>query len=292
MGIGDLVGRVTGRGGPALDVAGATVVVTGAAGGMGEHIAKGFARRGADLAVVDRDEEGLARVVGEIEAETQVRVTSYVVDLADREAVTDLAARLRDGHPPVRVLVNNAGVALGGRFTEITEDEFDWLLEVNLHTPIRLTRALLPIMLENGEGQVVNLSSLFGILGVPGQTAYSTSKFGLRGFNEALRNELSAEDCSVGVTSVHPGGIATNIAKNARTGSGVDPAEAEQGKRKFDKVLRYPAAKAGEEIVQAALARRSRLLIGMDARALDALVRATPSSYWSYLGPVMDRAGR
>lgn len=292
MGLGDLVGRVTGRGGPALDVAGATVVVTGAAGGMGEHIAKGFARRGADLAVVDRDEEGLTRVVGEIEAETRVRVTSYVVDLSDREAVTDLAARLRDGHPAVRVLVNNAGVALGGRFTEITEDEFDWLLEVNLHTPIRLTRALLPIMLENGEGQVVNLSSLFGILGVPGQTAYSTSKFGLRGFNEALRNELSAEDCSVGVTSVHPGGIATNIAKNARTGSGVDPAEAEQGKREFDKVLRYPAAKAGEEIVQAALARRSRLLIGMDARALDALVRVTPSSYWSYLGPVMDRAGR
>src|SRR5699024_9877577 len=143
----------------------------------------------------------------------------------------------------------------GGRFDQIGAEDFDWLLEINLLVPIRFTRALLPLMRENGEGQVVNTSSLFGLVGPPGQTAYCTSKFGLRGFSESLRSELEAEQRQVGVTVVHPGGIRTGIATSARVAAGVDPEEAERNRVAFAKMLTYPAARAAEEIVEGALAR-------------------------------------
>lgn len=276
-----------------LLIAGNTAVVTGAAGGMGEHIARGLARRGADLAILDRDAEGLARVAADIGRETPgARVSTYVADLADRAAAEDVIARIRDAHPRVTMLFNNAGVAVGGRFTEVGAQDFDWLLEINLLVPIRFTRALLPIMLENGEGQVVNTSSLFGLVGPPGQSAYCTSKFGLRGFSESLRSELEAEKRGVGVTVVHPGGIKTNIAVNARVPEGVDRAEAEQGKRDFAKMLSYPADQAAEEIIEAAIARKPRLLIGKDAKGLDKLARLTPSHYWSVMGRAMALVAR
>lgn len=278
---------------PELVLLGGTAVVTGAAGGMGEHLAKGVARRGADVVVIDRDGTGLARVVEEIGRETPgATVTSHVVDLADRPAADAVIARVCDEHPGVTMLFNNAGVALGGRFGEVGADDFDWLLEINLHVPIRFTRALLPLMLANGQGQVVNLSSLFGLVGPPGQTAYSTSKYGLRGFSESLRSELEEEGRPVGVTVVHPGGIRTNIAANARVGAGTDPAEAAQGKADFAKVLRYPADKAAEEIIEAAVARRPRVLVGNDAKGLDVLARVTPGRYWSLMGRAMALAAK
>lgn len=278
---------------PELVVAGGTAVVTGAAGGMGEHIAKGLARRGADLVVLDRDEVGLGRVVADIARETPgAALASHVVDLADRGATDRVIARIRDAHPGVTMLFNNAGVAVGGRFVDVSAQDFDWLLEINLLAPIRFTRALLPVMLDNGEGQVVNTSSLFGLIGPPGQSAYSTSKFGLRGFSESLRSELDAEEQPVGVTSVHPGGIRTNIARSARLAAGGDVAEAERARKAFDKVLKYPADKAAEEIIEAAIHRRPRLLIGNDARALDAMARLSPSRYWSLMGRAMALAAK
>ena len=278
---------------PELVVSGATAVVTGAAGGMGEHIAKGLARRGADLVLVDVAAEGLERVATDIARETPgARVTTHVVDLADRVAADEVIARIRDGHPGVTMLFNNAGVAVGGRFDQIGAEDFDWLLEINLLVPIRFTRALLPLMLENGEGQVVNTSSLFGLVGPPGQTAYCTSKFGLRGFSESLRSELEAEQRQVGVTVVHPGGIRTGIATSARVAAGVDPEEAERNRVAFAKMLTYPAARAAEEIVEGALARRPRVLIGRDAKGLDVLARLTPSRYWSLMGRAMTLAAR
>ncbi|HIZ97429.1 MAG TPA: SDR family oxidoreductase [Candidatus Janibacter merdipullorum] len=278
---------------PALVVAGGTAVVTGAAGGMGEHLATGLARRGADLVLLDRDAEGLARVAADIARETPgAQVDTHVVDLADRGEADAVIARIRDGHPGVTMLFNNAGVAIGGRFGQVSAADFDWLLEINLLVPIRLTRALLPVMLENGQGQVVNTSSLFGLVGPPGQSAYSTSKYGLRGFSESLRSELEAEERPVGVTVVHPGGIRTNIATNARVAEGVDPVEAEQNKKAFAKMLTYPADRAAEEIIEAAIARRPRLLIGNDARALDVVARLSPSRYWSLMGRAMALAAR
>lgn len=278
---------------PELVVAGGTAVVTGAAGGMGEHIAKGLARRGADLVLLDRDAAGLDRVVADIGRETPgAGVTPFVVDLADRAATDEVIAAIAADHRDVTMLFNNAGVAVGGRFGQVSADDFDWLLEINLLAPIRFTRALLPLMLAGGQGQVVNTSSLFGLVGPPGQSAYCTSKFGLRGFSESLRSELEAEGAPVGVTVVHPGGIRTDIAVNARVAEGVDPAEAERNKRAFAKMLSYPADRAAEEIVDAAIARAPRLLIGNDARALDAMARLTPSRYWSLMGRAMALAAK
>ena len=278
---------------PTLVVAGGTAVVTGAAGGMGEHIARGLARRGAHLAILDRDRDGLDRVVGEIGREDpDVQVSSYVVDLSVREEADAAIARVRDAHPDIRMLFNNAGVALGGRFTEVSAEDFDWLLEVNLLAPIRLTRALLPLMLENGQGQVVNISSLFGLVGPPGQSAYSTSKFGLRGFSESLRSELESEKLPVGLTVVHPGGIKTNIAVNARVGGNVSAEEAAREQKSFAKMLSYPADRAAEEIIKAAISRQSRLVIGRDAMALDVLARLAPAWYGTPMRVLMSAVAK
>lgn len=276
---------------PDLVLPGGTAVVTGAAGGMGEHLAKGLARRGADVVILDRDAEGLARVADEIARATPAAaVTTHVVDLADREAADGVIARIRDAHPGVTMLFNNAGVAVGGRFTQVGAEDFDWLLEINLLAPIRFTRALLPLMLDNGQGQVVNTSSLFGLIAPAGQSAYCTSKFGLRGFSESLRSELEADRLPVGVTVVHPGGIRTNIARNARIASDSDEQEAADNTASFDKVLVFPADRAAEAIIDAALARKRRVLIGNDAKGLDLLARVTPTHYWSVLGRAMSLA--
>ena len=277
---------------PEIVVQGATALVTGAAGGMGEHIAKGLARRGAHVVLLDNDRTGLTRVAGAIDRETSASVSAYPVDLADRAATDEVISRVRDAHPDISMLFNNAGVAVGGRFTQVGAEDFDWLLEINLLAPIRLTRALLPALLAGGQGQVVNTSSLFGLVGPPGQSAYCTSKFGLRGFSESLRSELEQEGHQVGVTVVHPGGIRTNIAARARIAEGVDPREAEANRAAFAKMLRYPPDRAAEEIIEAAIARRPRLLIGNDAKGLDVLARLTPARYWSLMGRAMALASR
>ncbi len=276
---------------PAIEVSGSTALVTGAAGGMGEHIARLLAERGADVVVVDRDAVGLTRVADAIRAAGDATVHDYVVDLADRSATDAMIDRIMGQHPDVNLLFNNAGVALGGRFGQVPAADFDWLLEINLLAPIRITRAFLPGMLARGNAQVVNTSSLFGLVGPAGQTAYSTSKFGLRGFSESLRSELEADGSDVGVTVVHPGGIRTNIAVNARIADGVDPLEAARIQAHFARMLSYPAAKAAQEIVDAAVARRPRLVIGADAKALDVLARSNPWGYWSYLERGMKLAG-
>lgn len=273
---------------PRLTVHGSTALVTGAAGGMGEHIARGLARRGCDIVLVDVLAEGLERVAESIRAESPaVTVTTDVVDLSDRSATEALGRRVATDHPDLNLVFNNAGVALGGRLNDVDLADIDWLLEINLHAPIRLTHALLPLLMENGNAHVVNTSSLFGLIGPPGQTPYCTAKFGLRGFSESLRSELAERRAPVGLTVVHPGGIRTNIATHARIGARVDPVEKAEQQKSFEKLLHYPADRAAEEIIEAAIARRPRLLIGSDAKALDVLARLAPGSYWRVLGPLM-----
>jgi short-subunit dehydrogenase len=181
-------------------------------------------------------------------------------------------------HPETTLLVNNAGVALGGRFDQVTLEEFDWVMAVNFRSVVRLTHALLPALKAHPGAHLVNVSSVFGIFAPPGQAAYAASKFAVRGFSEALRHELA--DDGVGVTVVHPGGIRTRIAETARTGSGVSPEEFERGKRQFAKLLTIPAADAAARIVEAVEKRRPRLLIGRSATVPDLLVRLMPGSYW------------
>jgi short-subunit dehydrogenase len=187
----------------------------------------------------------------------------------------------------VTLLVNNAGVALGGRFDQVTADEFDWLMAITFRAVVTLTRAFLPALKARPGSHLVNVSSIFGIFAPPGQAAYAASKFAVRGFSEALRHEL-AED-GVGVTVVHPGGIKTRIAETVRVGSGVSSEEYEQGRRQFAKLLTMPPEKAAAQIVVAIENRRPRLLIGWSAKVPDVLVRLLPGSYWRLIAR---RAGR
>jgi short-subunit dehydrogenase len=268
--------------------AGGTAVVTGAASGIGAALAGLLADRGSNLVLVDRDKERLDGVADGVRREhPQLAVDTYVVDLSDDAATAEAADALAAAHPGTTLLVNNAGVALGGRFDQVTLEEFDWVMAVNFRSVVRLTHAFLPALKAHPGSHLVNVSSVFGIFAPAGQAAYSASKFAVRGFSEAVRHEL-AED-GVGVTVVHPGGIKTRIAETARTGSGVSVEEYEQGRKQFAKLLRMPPEDAAAQIAAAIEKRRPRLLIGVSAKVPDVLVRLMPGSYWKLIAR---RAGR
>ena len=262
--------------------AGGTAVVTGAASGIGEALAVLLAARGSNLVLVDRDKERLADVADRLRVtHPALALTTHVADLSDDEQTAALAATLTAEHPGTTLLVNNAGVALGGRFDQVTLEEFDWVMAVNFRSVVRLTHAFLPVLKAHPGAHVVNVSSVFGIFAPAGQAAYSASKFAVRGFSEALRHELAEN--GVGVTVVHPGGIRTRIAESARTGSGVSAEEYEQGRRQFAKLLTMPPETAAAMIVEAIEKRRPRLLIGWSAKVPDVLVRLMPGSYWKLI---------
>ncbi|MFL6065008.1 MAG: SDR family NAD(P)-dependent oxidoreductase [Friedmanniella sp.] len=256
--------------------AGATAVVTGAASGMGEQLVHQLAGRGCRAVVmVDRDGPRLAAVATAVRAAWHgTTVDEIVADLADTEAIGPLAARITADHPQVTLLVNNAGVGLAGRFDQVTLEEFDWVTRINFVAPVTLTHHLLPALLASPGSHIVNLSSLYGLISPAGQTAYSASKFAIRGFSQALGAELL--DRGVGVTTVHPGGIRTRIAESARIGSGVPPEQGTAGIKAAAAVLTYPAGKAAEEILAAVEQRRPRLLIAWSAKIPDVVARLLP----------------
>jgi short-subunit dehydrogenase len=267
---------------------GGTAVVTGAASGIGAALAVQLAARGSNLVLVDRDKERLDGVAADVRrAHPQLAVDTYVVDLSDDAATAEAAEALAAAHPGTTLLVNNAGVALGGRFDQVTLEEFDWVMAVNFRSVVRLTHAFLPALKAHPGAHLVNVSSVFGIFAPAGQAAYSASKFAVRGFSEAVRHELAEN--GVGVTVVHPGGIKTRIAESARTGSGVSVEEYEQGRKQFAKLLTMPPEKAAALIVEAIEKRRPRLLIGWSAKVPDVLVRLMPGTYWKLIAR---RAGR
>jgi short-subunit dehydrogenase len=258
---------------------GGTAVVTGAASGIGAALATQLAARGSNLVLVDRDKERLDGVADGVRRDhPQLAVDTYVVDLSDDAATAEAAESLAAAHPGTTLLVNNAGVALGGRFDQVTLEEFDWVMAVNFRSVVRLTHALLPALKAHPGAHLVNVSSVFGIFAPAGQAAYSASKFAVRGFSEAVRHELAEN--AVGVTVVHPGGIKTRIAESARTGSGVSVEEYEQGRKQFAKLLTMPPETAAALIMEAIEKRRPRLLIGWSAKVPDVLVRLLPGSYW------------
>jgi short-subunit dehydrogenase len=257
--------------------AGRTCVLTGAASGIGAALALELARRHMVLALVDRDAAGLERVASLAKGLGAREVTAYEIDLSDGADRRDLAAGIASRHGGADLLINNAGVTLTGTFEDNRLEDVEWLLEINLHAVIRMTKAFLPQLLARPGAHVVNVSSLFGLIAPPGQVAYVTSKFAVRGFTEALRNELGPR--GVGVTVVHPGGVRTNIAINARV-SGPDTFDA----RHFtDTALRLPPEEAARQIVAAIHNRRPRLVITRAARAADWLARLTPARYWSII---------
>ena len=256
-------------------------VITGAGGGIGRATALSLARRGCHLALADIDEAGLAETHAQA-LRLSVRASKHPLDVADRAAVAALPAEVLKSHNGVDLLINNAGVALGGHFDQVSETDFDWLMEINFHAVVRMTRAFLPLLRASDDARIVNISSVFGIVSPPGQSAYSASKFAVRGFSNALRHELSGT--RVGVSVVHPGGVATAIARNARVAADASDEEKRQRLALAEKLLRLPPTTAAEIIVRGIEKRRARILVGRDAVFIALIERLFPVRYWSVLG--------
>ncbi len=263
-----------------MNLAGRTAVITGAGSGIGRAVAVSLAQRGCHLALADINEAGLLETVHLVRA-PGLRVSSHLLDVSNREQVAAFPALVLAEHPGVDVLVNNAGVALGGYFDEVSDEDFEWLFSINFWGVLRMTRAFMPLLKASDDARLVNLSSVYGIIAPAGQSAYSASKFAVRGFSEALRHEL--EGTAVGVTVVHPGGVATSIADNARMPTNADPVEVERRRSVQNKLLRMPPARAGEIIVRGIERRKKRVMVGLDAEAVSLLARIAPVSYWAVL---------
>src|SRR5580692_6744317 len=256
-------------------------VITGAGSGIGRAIALCIARRGGHLALADIDETGLSQTRAQAAA-VGVRVSGHRLDVANRAAVAALPAEVLAVHGRVDLLINNAGVALGGNFDLLSEADFDWLMEINFHAVVRMTRAFLPLLRASDDARIVNISSVFGLISPPGQSAYSASKFAVRGFSNALRHELSGT--RVGVSVVHPGGVATAIARNARASAGTSAEEKRRRLALAEKLLRLAPETAAQIIVRGIEKRRARILVGRDAVFIALIERLFPVKYWNVLG--------
>ena len=256
--------------------------ITGAGSGMGRTLALDLARRGCHLALSDVNESGLAETVQQVQtASPAVKVTAQRLDVAERAAVFAWADQVVADHGKVNLIFNNAGVGLGATVEGMKLEDFEWLMNINFWGVVHGTQAFLPHLKAAGEGHIINTSSLFGLLTVPSQSAYHAAKFAVRGFTECLRQELDMMDCGVSATSVHPGGIKTAIARNARMDSSVGALgmDAKDSGRKFEKNFITTAEKAAAIILRAVERDQRRVLVGPDAVVLDKIQRLLPSAY-------------
>jgi short-subunit dehydrogenase len=271
-------------------IRGAAAAVTGAASGMGRALALELAARGCDLALADRDEAGLQDAEAEIARRHPAKVTLHRVDVGDPAQIEAFAQTAVGAHPALNILINNAGVALMGQFGELDQADMDWLMNINFWGVVHGTRAFLPHLSRQREAHIVNLSSIFGIIAPPGQTAYVAAKFAVRGFSESLRHELQIANSQVQLSVVHPGGIATGIARNSRMGAGVtENARRAEAIERFEALAKTTPHAAALRIIAGIEKNRPRILIGSDARAMDLLQRLRPATYWA---PLARRIGK
>ena len=250
---------------------GRVVAITGAGSGIGRALALEAAARGAHLALSDVDADRVDATAALL-TDGARHVTTATLDVADRDAVVDWAEQVVADHGSVNVIVNNAGVALMAPVAELEIDDFRWLMDINFWGVVHGTQAFLPHLKASDRGHVVNISSVFGLMAIPSQAAYNASKFAVRGFTDALRIELEVEGAAVSATTIHPGGIKTNIARDAR-GNENDPVLRAESERSFDAVARTTPEKAARQILDAVEKDRRRALIGPDAIVFDAVAR-------------------
>jgi NAD(P)-dependent dehydrogenase (short-subunit alcohol dehydrogenase family) len=254
--------------------------ITGAGSGIGRELAIELAKRGCHLALSDVNEAGLAETAT-LASQPNAKVTTARVDVADRAAMHAWADQVVRDHGRVNLIFNNAGVGLGATVEGMSYEDLEWLMGINFWGVIHGSKAFLPHLKASGEGHIVNISSAFGLAAVPSQSAYNAAKFAVRGFTECLRQELDLERACVSATSVHPGGIKTNIAKSARMTASVESIglDAKHGKEKFEKMFMTSAGSAARTILRAVERNRRRVLVGPDAYVIDWLVRLLPSLY-------------
>jgi short-subunit dehydrogenase len=271
-------------------ISGSAAAVTGAASGIGRALALELAARGCDLALADRDEAGLQQVAAEVARDGKRKLSTHRLDVGEPGQIQEYASAATSAHPSLNIVINNAGVALLGQFSEIDQAQMDWLFNINFWGTVHGTRAFLPHLARQPAAHIVNLSSIFGIIAPPGQTAYCAAKFAVRGFSESLRHELAMANSSVRLSVVHPGGVSTNIARNSRTGSGVtDNARRAQAIDRFDAVAKTTPAAAALRIIQGIEKNQPRILIGNDARFMDLLQRFRPATYWAVLAKRIEK---
>lgn len=257
-------------------IPGKVAVVTGAGSGIGRALAVELARRGARLAISDIDTVGLA------ETEQLVRaaggdVRSDPLDVSQRERVAEYADEIADHYGVVNLVFNNAGIAFTGDIEQMSFKEMDRVMDVDFWGVVSGTKAFLPHLIASGEGHVINVSSVFGLFSVPSQSAYNAAKFAVRGYTEALRQEMRLRDRPVQVTAVHPGGIKTNIVNNA---TAVDGLDTDRMAKDFNtKLARTTPEKAAEVILRGVERNKARVLIGADAVALDVMTRVLGAGY-------------
>jgi butyryl-CoA dehydrogenase len=269
---------------------GRVAAITGAGSGIGRALARELVGRGAHLALSDINDEGLAETVALCEGGGR-KVTSHHLDVADRGAVFAWADQAARDHGQVNLIFNNAGVALAATIESMSDEDMSWLMNINFWGVVHGTQAFLPHLKASGEGHIVNVSSVFGLISVPTQSAYNAAKFAVRGFTDALRMELAIEGAAVSCTTVHPGGIKTNIARNARMDESVRLIGGDEPGDQFEKVAMTTPEKAARQILRAVERDRRRALIGPDAKAID-LVSRLPAGVYQRVIVAGARRGR
>jgi NADP-dependent 3-hydroxy acid dehydrogenase YdfG len=266
--------------------AGKVAVVTGAGSGIGQALAVELARSGAKLAISDIDTEGLADTEQQLKA-IGAPVKADRLNVTERESFLAYADAVNEHFGKVNQIYNNAGIAYTGDIEVCPFKDIERVMDVDYWGVVNGTKAFLPHLIASGDGHVINVSSLFGLFSVPGQAAYNAAKFAVRGFTEALRQEMVLAGHPVAVTTVHPGGIKTAIARNATVAEGLDRDELA---KLFDKRLAFTSPqRAARIILDAVRKKRARVLVGADAKVLDALVRLTGSGYQRVFPIVLGR---
>lgn len=265
--------------------AGKVAAVTGAGSGIGQALAVELARSGAKVAISDVDTEGLAQTEEQLNA-IGAAVKVDRLDVTEREAFLAYADAVNEHFGKVNQIYNNAGIAYTGEIEVTPFKDIERVMDVDYWGVVNGTKAFLPHLIASGDGHVVNVSSVFGLFSSPGQAAYNAAKFAVRGFTEALRQEMLLAGHPVAVTTVHPGGIKTAIARNATAAEGLDLDELA---KLFDKLARTSPERAAQIILDAVRKKRARVLVGTDAKILDVVVRLTGSGYQRLFSTVTRR---
>ncbi len=260
-------------------------VITGAGSGMGRCLAQQLAARGTSLALSDVNEKALTET-NELLVAASGKISCHVVDVAEEGQVKDFAAAVESKHGRASVLFNNAGVALLGKFEELSLENFRWLMNVNFWGVIYGTNYFLPLLKKEKRAAIVNTSSLLGFVGAIGQSAYCASKFAVRGFTESLAHEL--KDTNITVSCVHPGFVRTSIAKAAKRGDRADAGLYDESMARFQRIARTAPEVAAAKILNGVENRKTRILIGVDAYFVDVWQRLRPAGYWGLLAKQFD----